>query len=67
MAAAFIGAAAWCAPTRRRIVALAALVVVAAWGTLLIVAGPSTWGPVMGTLGMAGGMAAAWGVWKTAP
>jgi hypothetical protein len=43
--------------------AAAALVVVAAWGTLLIVAGPSTWGPVMGTLGMAG----AWGVWKTTP
>jgi hypothetical protein len=66
MAAAFIGAATWCAPTRRRIVALSALVVVTAWGTLLIAAGPSTWGPVMGMLGIAGGIATAWWTWHVA-
>jgi len=64
MAAAFVSAAVWCAPTYRRVVALGALAVTIAWGALLIATGP-TWGPVMGGLGITGGAAAAWWSWKT--
>ena len=59
MGAAFVGAACWVAPSRQRSVAAVAFVVVAVWGIALAVGGPSTWGPVMGALGVAGALATA--------
>lgn len=56
MGAAFVGVASWIAPSRQRSVALIAVAIVAIWGIALTVGGPSTWGPVMGALGVGGAL-----------
>jgi hypothetical protein len=63
MGAAFVGTACWVAPSRRRSVAAVAFAVVAVWSVALAVGGPSTWGPIMGALGVSGALVPALRVW----
>lgn len=64
MGAAFVGVACWVAPSRQRLVAAVAFAVVAVWSVALMVSGPSTWGPLMGVLGVSGALVPALREWR---
>ncbi|MEM8559595.1 MAG: hypothetical protein AAGG50_17380 [Bacteroidota bacterium] len=57
MGAAFVAAATWAAPSRRRTVAVVATILVVCWGLALAV-GAGAWGLAIGALGVVGALAA---------
>ena len=67
MGAAFVSAFAWLAPGAKTRATALALLVVALWGGRLIVTGvtDSAWLVLMGTLGIVGGIGAAWAARST--